>query len=109
MWSAPTRRRSCGWEGTPSWKPPPARRRIAESGERPVDLLVTDMMMPGIGGRELAATLAASRPGLKVLFMSGYPDPDVEGRGTMKSGAFFLGKPFQPGGLLRKVREILDH
>jgi PAS domain S-box-containing protein len=82
--------------------------RLAGNRCRPVDLLITDMVMPEIGGRELAARLDASRPGLKVLFMSGYPDHAVGKRRLQETGAPFLEKPFKPGDLLRKVREILD-
>ena len=74
----------------------------------PVDLVLTDVVMPIINGRELAERLAAERPGLPVLFMSGYTDDDVVRRGLLVPGAPFLQKPFVPGELSRKVREVLD-
>jgi FixJ family two-component response regulator len=68
--------------------------------------------MPGGTGRELAHTLAACRPGLKVLFVSGYPEhgaePSVPFGTSMEPGAPFLAKPFTRDALLRRLRELLD-
>jgi CheY-like chemotaxis protein len=64
--------------------------------------------MPEMGGRELARRLAALRPSLPVLFISGYTGEDVIQRGLLDPGATFLQKPFTPDGLARKVREMLD-
>ncbi|HKU63158.1 MAG TPA: ATP-binding protein [Gemmatimonadales bacterium] len=72
-----------------------------------IDLLVTDVVMPGMGGRELAAALLARRPGLKLLYMSGYTDDEVTRRGLLDAGAPFLEKPFEAEGLARRVREVL--
>jgi PAS domain S-box-containing protein len=72
-----------------------------------VDLLVTDVVMPGIGGVDLAERLTAERPGLRVLYLSGYPETSATQRG-LPAGAAFLGKPFAPADLARKVREVLD-
>jgi signal transduction histidine kinase len=69
-----------------------------------VDLLVTDVVMPEISGLQLADALAGQRPGLKVLFLSGYSEGDRPGDGA----AYFLAKPYAPADLARKVREILD-
>jgi CheY-like chemotaxis protein len=89
---------------------PSAARAIEMAGEHPgaIDLVVTDVVMPGLGGRELGEQLVASRPGLKVLFMSGYTDDVILRRGVLSSSAAFIEKPFSPEGLARKVREVLD-
>jgi CheY-like chemotaxis protein len=79
-----------------------------ERHDGPIHLLVTDVVMPGIGGRELAERLAALRPDTPVLFMSGYPGDDVIRSGALEPGAAFLQKPFMPQELVRKVREVLD-
>jgi DNA-binding NarL/FixJ family response regulator len=61
-----------------------------------------------MGGRQLAEHLTAERPGLKVLFVSGYSDDDVIERGIIQPGSQFLPKPFTPETLLQKVRDVLD-
>jgi PAS domain S-box-containing protein len=73
-----------------------------------VDLVISDVVMPEMGGRELARRLATLRPSLLVLFISGYTGEDVIQRGLMEPGAPFQQKPFTPDGLARKVREMLD-
>jgi nitrogen-specific signal transduction histidine kinase len=73
-----------------------------------VDLVVTDVMMPGLGGRELVGRLKIVRPNLRVLFISGYTEEGVRKQGVLEPGAVYLEKPFTPEGLLRKVREALD-
>ncbi|HYE32244.1 MAG TPA: response regulator [Methylomirabilota bacterium] len=72
------------------------------------DLLLTDVVMPGGTGGELAETLRASVAGLKVIFMSGYPDDDLVLRGVQKDGVAFLAKPFTPSALSQMVRRALD-
>jgi FixJ family two-component response regulator len=74
-----------------------------------IQLLLTDLVMPeGISGRDLAATLQADQPQLKVIYMSGYPG-DVAGRGlTLREGGNFLQKPFSPIKLAELVRAVLD-
>jgi two-component system, cell cycle sensor histidine kinase and response regulator CckA len=64
--------------------------------------------MPRMGGREVADQLAISRPGAKVLFLSGYTDDTVVRHGILESQVAFLQKPFSPGSLILKVREVLD-
>ncbi|MBP3956043.1 PAS domain S-box protein [Gemmata sp. G18] len=81
---------------------------VAAQSDRPVDLLLTDVVMPGMGGRALAARLLADQPWLKVLYMSGYTDDAVVRHGVESAQVNFLQKPFTPSGLARKVREILD-
>jgi two-component system cell cycle sensor histidine kinase/response regulator CckA len=73
-----------------------------------VDLVISDVVMPEMGGRELGQRLATLRPLLPVLYMSGYTGEDVIQRGLLEPGAPFQQKPFAPEGLARKVREMLD-
>ncbi|MGH7519264.1 MAG: PAS domain S-box protein [Gemmatimonadales bacterium] len=73
------------------------------------DLVLSDVVMPGMGGREFADQLARIRPGLPVLFMSGYTNDEIMRRGLLEPGAPFLAKPFSPETLSAKVREVLDH
>jgi signal transduction histidine kinase/ActR/RegA family two-component response regulator len=73
-----------------------------------IDLLLTDVVMPEMSGRELAARLAKLSPGLKVLFMSGYADDTIVRQDMLNPGSRFLGKPFSREDLLRKVRQVLD-
>ena len=73
-----------------------------------IDLLVTDMIMPGMRGSQLADKLRAERPGVAVLFLSGYTDASVVGTGLLDDSAQFLQKPFTMDALGRRVREVLD-
>lgn len=72
-----------------------------------VDLLVTDVMMPGMNGCQLAETLLAQRPSLRVLFMSGYAENVLVTNVGLVPGAAFLSKPFKPSVLVTKVRRVL--
>jgi two-component system cell cycle sensor histidine kinase/response regulator CckA len=72
-----------------------------------IDLVITDVVMPGLGGRELVELLAKARPETKVLYLSGYTEDAIVSEGTMKSGTAFLQKPFTLQSLSRKVREVL--
>jgi CheY-like chemotaxis protein len=69
---------------------------------------LTDVVMPDMGGRELALRLKAGRRDLKVLFMSGYADDTIVQQGVLEAGAAYLQKPFTPDALASKVREVLD-
>jgi CheY-like chemotaxis protein len=80
--------------------------RLAGEGPAP-DLLVTDLVMPHLGGEALAARFRAEHPGTSVLLISGYTDHGVDPR-TLGERVAFLQKPFQPAALARKVRELLD-
>ena len=81
--------------------------RLADVHPGPIHLLVTDVVMPQMNGRQVADHLLAARPGLKVLFMSGYTDAAIVEHGVLEPGTHFLQKPFTPDGLSRKVREAL--
>jgi two-component system cell cycle sensor histidine kinase/response regulator CckA len=82
--------------------------RIARQHTGPIHLLLTDLVMPRMGGRELADELARTKPGLQVLFMSGHSDEAIGRHGALESGVAFLQKPFSAMDLARKVREVLD-
>ena len=81
---------------------------IAEGYEDLIHLLVTDVVMPKIGGRELADRIAEICPEIKVLYMSGYTDNAIVHHGVLGEGMEFIQKPFTVEGLARKVREVLD-
>src|SRR6266852_1549246 len=85
-----------------------AALRVVERHGGTIHLLLTDVVMPGLSGRDLADRMAAQRPGIRVLYMSGYPGDAVVQHGTLPSGSAFLQKPFSPDGLARKVRDVLD-
>jgi CheY-like chemotaxis protein len=74
----------------------------------PIDLLVTDVVMPGVGGRELAERLLAKDPDLRILYLSGYTDDAVVRNGVLRDQVQFLQKPFTPAAFSQKVREVLD-
>jgi two-component system, cell cycle sensor histidine kinase and response regulator CckA len=80
---------------------------ICEQHEANIDLLLTDMVLPRMTGRQLAARLEPTRPEMKVLFMSGYTGDAILQHGMLDSGRAYLEKPLTPGSLARKVREVL--
>src|SRR5438105_2315854 len=73
-----------------------------------IHLLLTDVVMPGLNGRELASRLADLRPDARVIFMSGYTDDAVTRHGVLEPGSAYVQKPFTPDAIARKVREVLD-
>ncbi len=80
---------------------------LASAHDGTIDLLLTDVIMPGMNGRELAATLTRRRPGIRVLFASGYTDNVLEGQDALAPGVTLLDKPFTPAVLAAKVRDVL--
>lgn len=81
---------------------------ICKHQTEPIHLLITDVIMPEMSGRELADQLAKLRPEMKVLFMSGYTDNAIIHQGVLDAGANFIQKPFPTDALARKIREVLD-
>ena len=81
---------------------------VAKTHEGRIDLLLTDVVMPGMNGRRLADQLLSKRPGLKVIFISGYTDSFIAGHGVLEPGTHLLHKPFTEEALILKVREVLD-
>jgi PAS domain S-box-containing protein len=81
---------------------------LIRSYKGPVHLLITDVIMPGMGGNQLAGQVRVLRPNTKVLFMSGYTDESISRYGVLKPGLALLSKPFTPEALAKKVREVLD-
>jgi len=81
---------------------------LSATHQGPIDLLVTDVVMPNMGGRELALELWKARPETRVLFMSGYTEDAILHQGLRRSTVGFIGKPFRPDFLASKVREMLD-
>jgi DNA-binding NtrC family response regulator len=83
-------------------------QECARKHQGPIHLLLTDVVMPGMSGRELSEGLAILRPEMKILFMSGYTDDTVVRHGVLEEGMAFLQKPFTADSLLRRVRDVLD-
>ncbi len=86
---------------------PGAALRICGEHQDAIDLLLTDVVMPEMSGRELANRLAPMRPEMQVLYMSGYTEDTIIHHGVLQEGINFIQKPFGPGPLARKVREVL--
>jgi len=82
--------------------------RLAAKHHGPIHLLLTDVVMPGLSGRQLAGQLAELRPDMKVLYASGYADHAIVHHGILESGIAYLQKPFTPETLGRRVRQVLD-
>ena len=96
---------------TPCWRRANGAEALQLRAEQPsevIDLVISDVVMPEMGGRELGQRLSRLEPELPVLYMSGYTGEDVVQRGLLDPDAPFQQKPFTPEGLARKVREMLD-
>jgi CheY-like chemotaxis protein len=85
-----------------------ALRLIDSMQDRRIDLLITDVVMPGMSGGVLAERVAKRRPETLVLYVSGYTDDDIVRHGVSERGLAFLQKPFSPATFLRRTREVLD-
>jgi PAS domain S-box-containing protein len=81
---------------------------LAEEHRGPIHILVTDVVMPGLSGSQLAQRLLSRRPEMRVLYISGYPEDSIAHHGVLHQEENFLQKPFPPGQFLEKVREVLD-
>lgn len=81
---------------------------IARRHQGPIHLLLTDVVMPEMSGRELLQRLAELQPAIRVLFVTGYSDEAVARHGVLDVGSALLQKPFTPAALAHKVREVLD-
>ncbi|MBW3630493.1 MAG: PAS domain S-box protein, partial [Gemmatimonadetes bacterium] len=86
----------------------PDALRLLETNTEPIHMLLTDVVMPGMSGRELADRLAPEYPQMSILYMSGYTDEAIVHHGVLDPGIALIEKPFTPEVLLRQVREILD-
>jgi two-component system cell cycle sensor histidine kinase/response regulator CckA len=82
--------------------------QISERHDGPIHLLLTDVVMPRIGGRELAGRLRTGRPEMRVLYASGYADDAIGRHGVLEEGVAFLHKPYTLESLTQKVRAVLD-
>jgi len=83
-------------------------RVVAEHFKGPIQLMITDVVMPKVSGRELAGQINAVRPDMKILYMSGYTDNAIIASGILHKEVAFLQKPFTPAALTEKVREVLE-
>ena len=82
--------------------------RIYDKEKKTIDLIITDVVMPGMSGREVIQKIERGRSGVRVLYISGYSDDSVVRHGIQEDGVHFLQKPFTPSELSSKVRQILD-
>ena len=82
--------------------------QIVENRDRPFDLVVTDMIMPQLGGKKMVEILRETCPGIKVLFISGYTDNAIDNDSALDKGMSFMQKPFLPNEFAARVREMLD-
>jgi CheY-like chemotaxis protein len=81
--------------------------RLVKQWDGPLDLMVTDVIMPGMSGQELSTRLREQRPWLRILYVSGYTDDAILQHGDLLPNTSFLQKPFTPGSLTQRVREVM--
>ena len=81
---------------------------VSRNHQGTIQMMLTDVVMPGMSGRELADRLSPLRPDMKIIFMSGYTDDAIVRHGILGSGVSFIQKPFSPAVMARKIREVLD-
>ena len=98
---------TCGYTVLPAQSPEEAMR-IAQAHADDIHMLITDIIMPGMNGRELAEVLLAGHPHMHCLYMSGYSGDIIAQQGEIEEGFHFIQKPFTMAGLTGKVREVLD-
>jgi DNA-binding NtrC family response regulator len=84
-------------------------QRIADGYRGKIQLLITDVVMPRLSGKELAKALVERRPDMKVLYMSGYTDSAIVNSGILQKEVAFLQKPFTPSALAAKVRDVIEN
>ena len=82
--------------------------RLTEKHGKEIDLLLTDIIMPEMNGRDLAERLLSNQPGMRCLYMSGYTANIISKKGELDDGVFFIQKPFTQKELAAKIREVLD-
>ena len=87
---------------------PVEARKISDAFRGRIHLLITDVVLPKVSGREFAAQISQKRPDIKIMYMSGYTDSAVVNSGILQKEVAFLQKPFTPGSLSEKVREVLE-
>jgi signal transduction histidine kinase len=85
-----------------------ALAKVSEHKGLPISLVITDVIMPVMGGKAMAERLQTTHPDLRVLFTSGYPDDAISHHGVLQPGVEFIAKPYTPSALARRVRELLD-
>jgi DNA-binding response OmpR family regulator len=86
----------------------PEALAAARAYEHPIHLMLTDVVLPGASGREIARQVLAERPSVRVLYMSGHTETAIQHDGVLEPRLAFIQKPFSGDGLVRKIREVLD-
>jgi DNA-binding NtrC family response regulator len=99
--------KSAGYQVVTASTPEQALEKLAHQAD-PIQLMITDVVMPGMSGPQLAEQLLAEHPEMKVIFISGYTDNAVVENGLIQTGSTFIQKPFSPDTLKEKIRELLD-
>ena len=85
-----------------------AALELVEHDPPPIDIVITDVVLPGINGREVVEKLRVEMPAVKALFTSGYTEDVIAHHGVLDKGVQFIGKPYTQQDLARKVRQVLD-